>query len=58
MNCVTLCVSPRCHREVRYDVYPLEDGEVDEGRAVIFAQCVKNEILRERGNTRDMPKTG
>jgi len=52
MNCVTHCVSPVCHKEIQYDINPLEDGEVDEGRAIAFAQCVKNEILKERADAR------
>jgi len=52
MNCVTECVSRKCHEEASFDVLPLEDGEVDEGRAIVFAQCVKNEIMREIFNSR------
>jgi len=52
MNCVTECVSKRCHHEASFDVNPLEDGEIDEGRAIMFAQCVKHEILREKYNAR------
>mmetsp|Transcript_34967 Transcript_34967/g.62948 ORF Transcript_34967/g.62948 Transcript_34967/m.62948 type:complete len:133 (-) Transcript_34967:539-937(-) len=52
MNCVTECVSRKCHIEASFDVDPLEDGEIDEGRAILFAQCVKNEILREKYNAR------
>ena len=48
INCVTECVSRKCHKEASFDVDPLEDGEIDEGRAIAFAQCVKNEILREK----------
>ena len=46
--CVSKCVSEKCHKEASFDVDPLEDGEIDEGRAIAFAQCVKNEIIRER----------
>ena len=52
MNCVTECVSRKCHKEASFDVDPLEDGEIDERRAILFAQCVKNEILREKYNAR------
>ncbi len=48
MNCVTKCVSEQCYKEVKYDEDPLEDGEVDMNRAMQFAQCVRNEILKER----------
>lgn len=48
MNCVTKCVSEQCYKESKYDVNPLEDGEVDENRALQFAGCVRNEILKER----------
>ena len=48
MNCVTKCVSRKCHEEGSFDVDPLEDGEIDEVRSIVFAQCVKNEILREK----------
>lgn len=48
MNCVTKCVSEQCYKEAKYDVNPLEDGEVDENRALQFAGCVRNEILKER----------
>ncbi|KAL3787975.1 hypothetical protein HJC23_002900 [Cyclotella cryptica] len=53
MNCVTHCVSPDCHRQVGYDVNPLEDGEVDEVRASQFAICVTHEILKERARARE-----
>ena len=52
MNCVTKCVSTKCHAEASFDVDPLEDGEIDEGRAIVFAQCVKNEILRKKHQNR------
>jgi hypothetical protein len=52
MNCVTKCVSEKCYSEVKYDVDPLEDGEVDVNRAMLFAQCVRNEMLRERARGR------
>mmetsp|Transcript_6755 Transcript_6755/g.12023 ORF Transcript_6755/g.12023 Transcript_6755/m.12023 type:complete len:132 (-) Transcript_6755:1171-1566(-) len=52
MNCVTECVSKRCHKEASFDVNPLEDGEIDERRAILFAQCVKHEILREKHDAR------
>mmetsp|Transcript_10125 Transcript_10125/g.21934 ORF Transcript_10125/g.21934 Transcript_10125/m.21934 type:complete len:133 (-) Transcript_10125:374-772(-) len=52
MNCVTECVSKKCHHEASFDVNPLEDGEIDEGRAIVFAQCVKHEIMREKYNAR------
>ena len=48
MNCVTKCVSEQCYKEAKYDVNPLEDGEVDENRALQFAGCVRDEILKER----------
>lgn len=48
MNCVTKCVSEQCYKEAKYDVEPLEDGEVDESRAILFAQCVRNETIKER----------
>lgn len=48
MACVTKCVSEKCHNEASFDTDPLEDGEVDEGRALIFAKCVKQEMLREK----------
>lgn len=52
MNCVTKCVSEQCYKEVKYDEDPLEDGEVDMNRAIQFAQCVRNEILKERARGR------
>ena len=52
MNCVTKCVSELCYKEARYDEFPLEDGEVDENRAIQFALCVRNEILKERARGR------
>lgn len=52
MNCVTECVSKKCHREASFDTNPLEEGEVDEGRAIAFAQCVAKEIQRERSSAR------
>ena len=52
MNCVTKCVSEQCYKEVKYDEEPLEDGEVDMNRAILFAQCVRNEILKERARGR------
>jgi len=48
MNCVTECVSKKCHQEAAFDMNPLEDGEIDEVRSVQFAQCVKSEILKEK----------
>ena len=56
MNCVTNCISTECHKEAKYDVDPLEDGEVDEGRAIVFAQCVKSEILKEKAKARATSK--
>mmetsp|Transcript_12219 Transcript_12219/g.18356 ORF Transcript_12219/g.18356 Transcript_12219/m.18356 type:complete len:130 (-) Transcript_12219:32-421(-) len=52
MNCVTKCVSEKCYSEVKYDVDPLEDGEVDVNRATLFAQCTRNELLKERARGR------
>mmetsp|Transcript_20593 Transcript_20593/g.41086 ORF Transcript_20593/g.41086 Transcript_20593/m.41086 type:complete len:130 (+) Transcript_20593:178-567(+) len=52
MNCVTKCVSEKCYSEVKFDVDPLEDGEVDVNRAMLFAQCVRNELLKERARGR------
>jgi hypothetical protein len=52
MNCVTKCVSEQCHKEAKYDEEPLEDGEVDERRAILFAQCVRNEITKKRARGR------
>jgi hypothetical protein len=48
INCVTKCVSEQCYKAAKYDVDPLEDGEVDENRALQFAGCVRDEILKER----------
>lgn len=44
MNCVSECVSPACRAEAKFDVDPLEEGEVDEDRALVFSLCVKKEI--------------
>ena len=52
MNCVTKCVSEECYKEVKYDVNPLEDGEVDMDRAMMFAKCVRNELIKERARGR------
>ncbi len=52
MNCVTKCVSEQCYKEVKYDEDPLEYGELDMNRATLFAQCVRNEILKERARGR------
>ena len=52
MNCVTKCVSEQCYKQAKYDVDPLEDGEVDESRAMLFAQCVRNEIIKETAHRR------
>ncbi len=52
MNCVTQCVSPSCHVESKFDVNPLEEGEVDEERATTFALCVRSEIMREKAKSR------
>jgi hypothetical protein len=52
MNCVTKCVSEECYKEVKYDVNPLEDGEVDINRAMMFAKCVRNELIKERARGR------
>ena len=56
MNCVTACVSRKCHQRASFDADPLEDGEIDEGRTVLFAQCVKNEILKEKYEGRSAAK--
>ena len=52
MNCVTKCVSEECYKEVKYDVNPLDDGEVDMDRAMMFAKCVRNELIKERARGR------
>jgi len=57
MNCVTHCVSPSCHAEAKLDINPLEEGEVDEERAISFAQCVKSEIMREKARSRAVTKS-
>ena len=55
MNCVTECVSRKCYEEASFDRNPLEDGEIDEARSVVFAQCVKKEIVGERYQGRSVP---
>ena len=52
MNCVSQCVSPSCHKQVGYDVNPLEEGELDETRASEFAICVTYEILKEKARAK------
>lgn len=53
LNCVSACLSPACFERV-YGEEPLEDGELDFGRARLFDDCYMEESRNaQRRRTKD-----
>ena len=48
INCILDCMSPTCYQQV-YSDDPLEDGEVDPERYIMYEQCLRQDI-KERNN--------
>ena len=44
-NCVNQCISATCYAEV-YAADPLEDGEIDKKRDIMFIKCIR---IEEKG---------
>lgn len=57
LDCVNQCVSPACYNKVYADM-PLEHGEIDVPRALVFDMCVQEElrVLRRQLGRRQTSK--
>lgn len=47
MNCLFQCLSPACYLEI-FESDPLEFGQVDYDRLILFEKCLKQELRNQK----------